>query len=136
MPLDSKTTGYIDVHAHYLPPGYRETATAALGGVPDGMPRMPDWDPKSTIAVMDRQGIATAMLSVSSPGVHFGDDGAARAAETAMAAVLDTLGFLSGDTRALAFVSAPVTNTRNIAVGERRPAQALAEAVRSLPMKG
>jgi len=50
----------------------------ALKGVPDGMPRMPDWEPKTTIAMMDRQGIVTAMLSVSSPGVHFGNDDAAR----------------------------------------------------------
>ena len=77
MPPDSKTPGYIDVHSHYLPPGYRETATAALKEIPDGMPRMPDWDPESTLAVMDRRGIATAMLSVSSPGVHFGNDDAA-----------------------------------------------------------
>jgi len=78
MPSPTVTTARIDVHSHYLPPGYAETATAALGAVPDGMPRMPDWDPATTLEVMDRQGIATAMLSVSSPGVHFGDDDAAR----------------------------------------------------------
>jgi 6-methylsalicylate decarboxylase len=73
-----KATGRIDVHAHYLPPGYRETAIAALKTVPDGMPSMPDWESETTMAVMDRQGIATAMLSVSSPGVYFGDGAAAR----------------------------------------------------------
>jgi predicted TIM-barrel fold metal-dependent hydrolase len=78
MPHDSRPTGCIDVHAHYLPPGYVQTATVALGGVPDGMPRFPDWDPETTVAMMDRHGIATAMLSVSSPGVHFGNDDAAR----------------------------------------------------------
>lgn len=79
MPAESKTTGRIDVHAHYLPPGYHEALTAAFKSVPDGMPRFPDWDSETTIAMMDRQGIATAMLSVSSPGVHFGNDVEARA---------------------------------------------------------
>ena len=78
MPDESTTNGRIDVHSHYLPPGYLETATAALKGLPDGMPVMPDWKPETTVAMMDRQGIATAMLSVSSPGVHFGNDEAAR----------------------------------------------------------
>src|SRR5437867_266111 len=78
MALESKATRRIDVHAHYLPPGYRETAMVALKGVPDGMPRMPEWEPETTVAMMDRQGIATAILSVSSPGVHFGNDEAAR----------------------------------------------------------
>ena len=73
-----KATGRIDVHSHYMPPGYRETAIAALKAVPDGMPGMPDWESQTTIGVMDRQGIATAMLSVSSPGVHFGDSAATR----------------------------------------------------------
>jgi predicted TIM-barrel fold metal-dependent hydrolase len=50
----------------------------ALKGIPDGMPQMPDWEPETTVAMMDRQGIATAVLSVSSPGVHFGNDDAAR----------------------------------------------------------
>jgi len=78
MPISFNAPGRIDVHAHYLPPGYRETAAAALGAIPDGMPRMPDWDPQTTVGMMDRHGIATAMLSVSSPGVHFGNDDAAR----------------------------------------------------------
>jgi predicted TIM-barrel fold metal-dependent hydrolase len=78
MAIESKDIGRIDVHAHHLPPGYRETAIAALNSVPDGMPHMPDWEAEATIAMMDRQGIATAMLSVSSPGVHFGNDDTAR----------------------------------------------------------
>jgi 6-methylsalicylate decarboxylase len=72
------TNGRIDVHSHYLPPGYLDTAIAALKGLPDGMPFMPDWKAETTVAMMDRQGIDTAMLSVSSPGVHFGNDRAAR----------------------------------------------------------
>ena len=39
---------------------------------------MPEWDVESTLRVMDRLGVATAMLSISSPGVHFGDDAKAR----------------------------------------------------------
>ncbi len=55
------------------------------------------------------------------------DDGAGRAAETAMAAVLDGLGFLDVDGPAQSILRAPVTNTRNATVGERRPAPALIE---------
>ena len=55
------------------------------------------------------------------------DDGATRASETAMAAVLDKLGLLGDDAAALALLRAPVTNTRSATVGERRPAAALVE---------
>jgi L-asparaginase II len=54
------------------------------------------------------------------------DDGAGRAAETAMAAVLDRLGLIGGDAKAAAILRAPVLNTRGTTVGERRPAPALA----------
>ena len=54
------------------------------------------------------------------------DDGAGRAAETAMAAILDKLGLLGSDGHAI--LRAPVANTRGANVGERRPARALAEA--------
>jgi len=69
----------IDVHAHFLPDAYREAAIAAGHAQPDGFPQLPSWTAARHVEVMDRLGIATSVLSVSSPGIHFGDDGAARA---------------------------------------------------------
>lgn len=55
------------------------------------------------------------------------DDGAGRAAETAIAFLLDKLGLV--DTDAVRdIVRAPVLNTRDAVVGERRPATALTHA--------
>lgn len=71
--------GRIDVHSHYTTPRYRKEAEDAAGGRPDGMPGLPDWEPEMAIETMDRLGVETAMLSISSPGVHFGDDESARA---------------------------------------------------------
>ena len=56
------------------------------------------------------------------------DDGAGRAAETAIAAILDKLGVLTDDKAAHEIIRAPIPNTRGKIVGERRPAKALAEA--------
>jgi L-asparaginase II len=56
------------------------------------------------------------------------DDGAGRAAETAIAAILDKLALLSGDPEVHALIRAPVLNTRGAIVGERRPAPALNNA--------
>ena len=63
----------IDVHAHFLPPHYREALTAAGIDQPDGFPRVPSWSAEDHVAVMDRVGIDAAVLSVSSPGVQFGE---------------------------------------------------------------
>jgi 6-methylsalicylate decarboxylase len=68
----------IDVHFHYLSPEYREKMVDAVGGSPDGFPA-PHWSADAALAMMDKTGIATGMLSVSSPGVHFGNDARARA---------------------------------------------------------
>ncbi len=62
-----------DVHAHFLPPAYRDALTTAGIDRPDGFPVIPQWSAAEHVGVLDRLGIATAMLSVSSPGVHFGD---------------------------------------------------------------
>jgi L-asparaginase II len=56
------------------------------------------------------------------------DDGAGRAAETVMAAILDKLGLLGDDRAAREILRAPVLNTRGAAVGERRVAPALLDA--------
>lgn len=63
----------IDVHAHFLPPQYCEALAAAGIDQPDGFPRVPSWSAGDHVAVMDRLGIDAAVLSVSSPGVQFGE---------------------------------------------------------------
>ncbi|MGH7924941.1 MAG: amidohydrolase family protein [Candidatus Binatus sp.] len=67
----------IDVHFHYLSPEYREKMVDAVGGSPDGFDA-PHWSAEAALAMMDRVGIATGMLSISSPGVHFGNDAKGR----------------------------------------------------------
>lgn len=69
---------HVDVHAHYLPESYREAALAAGHELPDGFHHLPAWDAASHVEMMDRLGIGVGLLSISSPGVHFGDDAAAR----------------------------------------------------------
>ncbi|MFM9698760.1 amidohydrolase family protein [Streptomyces europaeiscabiei] len=70
--------GLIDVHTHLLPDFYVQQATAAGHAHPDGMGGWPSWSVQAHLDLMDRNGIESAMLSMSSPGVHFGDDKAAR----------------------------------------------------------
>lgn len=71
-------SGKIDVHAHYLPESYRAALRAAGHDQPDGFPQIPEWSAAEHVAAMDRLGIATSLLSISSPGVFFGDAKAAR----------------------------------------------------------
>ena len=67
----------IDVHHHIYPPVYpaalRRIGVTEEGGVP-----LPHWSAQQALAVMDRQGIATAVTSISAPGVYFGDAREAR----------------------------------------------------------
>ena len=67
----------IDVHHHVFPPTYvaalRRLGITGEGGVP-----LHHWNAENALALMDRQGIATAVTSISAPGVYFGDSGLAR----------------------------------------------------------
>jgi predicted TIM-barrel fold metal-dependent hydrolase len=67
----------IDVHAHYLTDRYVAAANAAGITNPDGMPGWPTWSVDDHLALMAETRTGRAILSISSPGVHFGDDSAA-----------------------------------------------------------
>ncbi|GAA2629005.1 amidohydrolase family protein [Actinomadura fulvescens] len=73
------TSGRIDVHQHLVPAAYagrlRDHGITAPGGR-----KLPGWSPAMALELMDRQGIATALLSLTTPGVHLGDDREAAAA--------------------------------------------------------
>lgn len=73
----SATPGAIDIHQHMVPEAFRLAALAAGRGAT--LRRgFPAWSPALAIELMDRQSIATAILSISQPGVHFGNDAQAR----------------------------------------------------------
>ncbi|RSM77785.1 amidohydrolase [Kibdelosporangium aridum] len=69
--------GRIDVHQHIVPPGY--AAWLAEQGITAGGMPLPKWTQQDAIGQMDELGIATGVVSVSTPGVHLGDDRMARA---------------------------------------------------------
>jgi 6-methylsalicylate decarboxylase len=67
----------IDIHHHVIPDFYWEASNeggAAVGGI-----NPPPWSLDGTLAYLDVARIDVAILSISAPGVHFGDDAAARA---------------------------------------------------------
>jgi 6-methylsalicylate decarboxylase len=74
-PSATATRRLIDVHHHFVPPFYfadnREQIAAAAGGRIH--PAYANWTAEQTIAAMDKQGVATAVLSLTTPGVWFGD---------------------------------------------------------------
>ncbi len=77
-PVVAKTS-LIDVHHHFVPPFYlaenRDRIAASTGG--QISPAWLSWAPEQAIAAMDKQGVATAVLSLTFPGVWFGDPQAA-----------------------------------------------------------
>jgi len=82
----SKKTGtgiqqrLIDVHHHIIPPFYlaenRERIAGSRGGAIT--PAWLEWTPEKALAAMDEHSVATAVLSLSSPGVWFGNAEQAR----------------------------------------------------------
>jgi predicted TIM-barrel fold metal-dependent hydrolase len=79
-PVAPSSAALIDVHHHVVPPFYlaenRERIASARGGVIT--PAWLEWTPERALAAMDQHGVATAVLSLSTPGVWFGEPAAAR----------------------------------------------------------
>lgn len=64
--------GKIDVHHHVLPQFFRD-AQSAIGVTGTAYTSFPDWSTDTSLALMERFGIATAMMSFSAPGIYYGD---------------------------------------------------------------
>jgi predicted TIM-barrel fold metal-dependent hydrolase len=66
----------IDTHHHIVPPAYRawlQSRGVLAGGLP-----IPEWSLDGALDLMEAAGVRAAVLSVSTPGVHLGDDAEAR----------------------------------------------------------
>ncbi|MBQ6644873.1 MAG: amidohydrolase [Saccharopolyspora sp.] len=61
-------TGRIDVHHHVVPPRYRQRLSRA--GVSAGGRGIPEWSADASLELMQRNGIETAILSITTPGVE------------------------------------------------------------------
>lgn len=66
----------IDTHQHIVPPAY--AAWLRARGLTAGGREIPDWSVDAALELMAGTDIASAILSVSTPGVHLGDDAEAR----------------------------------------------------------
>lgn len=65
----------IDTHSHFTIPKLYDLA-AAHG---TNQATLKDWSPAKMLAEMDEGAVAASIFSISDPGVHFGDNAAARA---------------------------------------------------------
>ena len=65
----------IDTHSHFTIPKLYDLA-AAHG---TNQATLKDWSPAKMLAEMDEGAVQASIFSISDPGVHFGDDAAARA---------------------------------------------------------
>jgi predicted TIM-barrel fold metal-dependent hydrolase len=70
----------VDTHHHFFPPAYLEPLAAwnDKAGLPGQTPIQRAWTVARAIDDMDRNGVATAVLSISTPGIWFGEAEATR----------------------------------------------------------
>ena len=64
----------IDIHHHFAPPAW----IAEVKGRPLLQPANTRWTPSQSLDDMDRGGVATAVVSITNPGLWFGDAAATR----------------------------------------------------------
>jgi len=64
----------VDVHYHFSAPGF----IAALKAHNTGQVALMQWTPEKALEDMDKDGVATSIVSTSEPSVWFGDNDAAR----------------------------------------------------------
>lgn len=72
--LDKACPNAIDVHHHFVPPDYLKEIPAE-----ERLPPLKAWTPAGDLEDLDRAGTQTVILSITTPGVWFGDVQKARA---------------------------------------------------------
>jgi predicted TIM-barrel fold metal-dependent hydrolase len=71
----SEAAGRIDVHHHFAPPAWLDV-TSVVAPATAGIWKK--WSPERTLAALDAGGAQKAILSITSPGLNFGDNQQAR----------------------------------------------------------
>ena len=64
----------IDIHHHFSPPKWKDY----VKGKELLQPANVNWTPEKSIEDMDKGGVAAAMISITNPGIWFGDKEATR----------------------------------------------------------
>lgn len=72
-----KQPARIDTHMHTVPPRYAQWL--ARLGINAGGREIPTWNVSAALDLLESLGASGAVMSVSTPGVHLGDDAQARA---------------------------------------------------------
>jgi 6-methylsalicylate decarboxylase len=68
------TVRRIDIHQHFVSPSFYATLNAKNATAPiPGLAAWKGYSPATAVETLDRVGVATAMLSITAPGVWFGD---------------------------------------------------------------
>src|SRR5437879_4307687 len=72
-PAETPASGKrIDTHHHFMPPQYmKEEHDRVNFGHSVGASQLLSWSPSQSLEVMDQNGIATAIVSITTPGVWF-----------------------------------------------------------------
>jgi predicted TIM-barrel fold metal-dependent hydrolase len=78
VPADAFRQQRIDVHHHIVPPAYAAAAGRRLLAQAPDFGFVLKWTPEQSLAEMESRGVATAITSLSTPGVFDGDVPAAR----------------------------------------------------------
>ncbi len=81
LPSSTTKKHWVDVHHHFVPPGYLARVAASAGNSGGSAPpptALEKWTARRSLDQMDLAGVETAFLSLSNPGVWFGDKGLAR----------------------------------------------------------
>ena len=66
------------MHHHVCPPAWVRDAWDQIAATNRNTATITDWTPRRSLDDMGQNGVRTSMLSITNPGVWFGDDAKAR----------------------------------------------------------